>query len=90
MPAHTVVTVTEQKWNGIKNGELLSLAAAEFDAFLTADQNLGYQQNVEDLSLAVIVLVAYSNRISDLSPLLPNLEKALTNLVSKSYVLVRA
>ena len=90
MPAHTVVTVTEQKWNGIKNGELLSLAAAEFDAFLTADQNLGYQQNVEDLSLPVIVLVAYSNRISDLSPLLPNLEKALTNLVSKSYVLVRA
>ena len=66
---HKVITVSERGWNGIKNGRLLALAANEFDAFLTADQNLGYQQNRAELSLAVVVLVAFSNRISDLTPL---------------------
>jgi hypothetical protein len=35
---HEVVTVTEQGWSGIVNGELLKLAATEFDVFLTVDQ----------------------------------------------------
>ena len=65
LPGHAVMTVTERGWNGIKNGRLLALAAPEFDAFLTADQNLGYQQNQGALALAVVVLVARSNRIAD-------------------------
>ena len=40
---HEVVTVTEQGWSGIENGELLKLAATEFDVFLTVDQNLSFQ-----------------------------------------------
>ena len=43
---HEVLTVTEYGWSGIKNGKLLTLAEAEFDVFLTIDQNLKYQQNV--------------------------------------------
>ena len=33
-------------WASKRNGELLALAAAEFDAFLTVDRNLSYQQDV--------------------------------------------
>lgn len=39
-----VHTVAEMGWAGVKNGELLLRAAAEFDVFLAADRNLPHQQ----------------------------------------------
>ncbi len=56
-------------WAGIKNGELLALAQAEFDVFITVDQNLSFQQNLSQFDIAVIVLQAPSNRLADLKPL---------------------
>jgi len=58
-------------WASKKNGELLALAAADFDVFLTSDRNLSHQQNVSVFDIAVIVLIATSNRIDDLRPLVP-------------------
>lgn len=37
LEGHTIITVPEQGWAGIKNGELLRLAEAEFDVFITID-----------------------------------------------------
>ena len=37
---HTVTTVVEAGWSGVKNGRLLELAAGQFDVFITADRNL--------------------------------------------------
>jgi len=51
---HEVVTVTEQGWSGNKNGELLNLAATEFDIFLTVDQNLSFQQNLRNFNIGII------------------------------------
>ena len=59
LPSHSVKTVIEMGWGGVKNGSLSALAAKEFDAFLTVDKNLPYQQNVANLPVAVIVLEAY-------------------------------
>ena len=88
---HEVVTVSEMNWRGVKNGKLLALAAAErFDAFLTADQNLGYQQNLKLLPLSVVILGARSNRLGDYLPLIENLKLTLNSLEPKSYVTVRA
>jgi len=43
---HTVVTTWYQGWSGLKNGALLTAAEATgFDLFITADQELSYQQN---------------------------------------------
>ena len=56
LPRHSVKTVVEMGWVGVKNGALLALAANEFDTFLTVDKNLPYQRNVANLSVAVIVL----------------------------------
>lgn len=58
-------------WAAFKNGELLTTAEAEFDVFLTVDQNIQHQQNLQDRPLAIIVLVARNNRLETLSPLMP-------------------
>jgi hypothetical protein len=90
LPHHEVKTVVEMGWSGIKNGDLLKRAAPGFDAFITVDKNLPYQQNVSSLALAVVVLDAHSNELSTLLPLLPKLEQTLTTLVPRTYVKVGA
>ena len=85
-----VKTVVEMGWGGVKNGDLLALAAKEFDAFLTVDKNLPYQQNVVNLPVAVIVLEAYSNELSALLPLVHNLEQALSRLQPSTFIWVGA
>jgi hypothetical protein len=75
-------------WSGVKNGKLLALAANEFEAFVTVDKNLPYQQNLATLPLAVVVLDSLSNELHALVPLIPNLEKALASLKPRTYVLV--
>jgi hypothetical protein len=76
---HNARTVPEMGWASKRNGELLALAAAEFDVFLTVDRNLSYQQDVSAFDIVVIVLVARSNAIDDLRPLAPKILEALTN-----------
>ena len=73
-------------WAGVKNGKLLALAANEFDAFLTVDKNLPYQQNLTTLPIAVLVLDAVSNELSELLLLVPALERELSSLKSRTYV----
>jgi hypothetical protein len=70
---HEAKTVPEAGWASKENGELLALAASEFDVFVTVDRNLTFQQNLADLEIAVIVLVARSNRLVDLLPLVSGL-----------------
>ena len=67
-----VSTVQRMGWAGSKNGELLELAAAhDFDAFITADRGIEYQQNPDGLPLPVVVLLARRTRIQELQLLLP-------------------
>ena len=55
--SHTVVTTWYQGWSGLKNGALLSAAeAAGFDLFITADQEVSYQQNLTGRKMALLVL----------------------------------
>jgi hypothetical protein len=64
-------------WTTIANGRLLALASQRFDAFVTVDRNLSFQQNLPSFSIAVIVLRAKTNRLADLRPLLPDLLVAI-------------
>jgi len=90
LPGHDVRTVAAMGWTGKRNGELLQLAADDFDALLTADQNLEHQQNLGTLPIAVIVLVAPTNRIDSLRPLIPTLLQTLQTLTRYQLVHVRA
>jgi shikimate 5-dehydrogenase len=80
LPGHDVKTVVEMGWGGAKNGVLLALAAKDFDAFITVDRNLPYQQNLAALPVSVVVLKAVSNELAMLLPLLPELEVTLASL----------
>jgi predicted nuclease of predicted toxin-antitoxin system len=74
LTGHRTRTVQQCGWAGLRNGELLRRAAADaFDIFLTADQNLTYQQNLVGSRLCVIVLVARTNTLEDLIPLVSGL-----------------
>ena len=55
---HTVVTAYEQGWNDIRNGDLLQRAeTADFDAIITTDQNIRYQQNLTGRKISIVVLL---------------------------------
>jgi hypothetical protein len=66
---HEVRTARQMGWTAIKNGELLALASEHFDAFITVDRNLSFQQNLAAFRIGVVVLRARSNRLADLRPL---------------------
>jgi predicted nuclease of predicted toxin-antitoxin system len=80
LPGHEARTVQQMGWSGISNGKLLTLMRGQFDAFITVDSNLAYQQNLSTLPVAVVVLRAPSNKIEDLRPLLPRLLATLAVL----------
>ena len=53
---HTVATAFEMGWSNLENGELLAAAEGKFEALVTTDQNLRYQQNLQGRRLAILVL----------------------------------
>jgi len=77
LTGHDVRTTPEMGWAGKKNGELLRLAGVEFDVFLTADQNLTYQQNLQTSKIGILVLVTSDNRLESHLSLLPQIRKLL-------------
>lgn len=77
-------------WTAIKNGALLTLAAQHFDAFITVDRNLQFQQNTTTLPLPVILLRAQTNRLADLVPLIPALDRVLAGGVANGVTSVDA
>jgi predicted nuclease of predicted toxin-antitoxin system len=80
LTGHEVRTVQQVGWAGVSNGELLRRAAADFDVFVTVDRNLTFQQSLSNLEVAVVVLVAVSNDIDALRPLMPRVMQALVTL----------
>jgi PIN like domain len=86
---HDVHTVRSMGWAGKKNGELMTLiAGANFEALVTVDQNLPYQQNVPALVFGIVVLAAKSNKVADLLPLVPKALIALQTLQPGTCVAV--
>ncbi|HEY9890618.1 MAG TPA: DUF5615 family PIN-like protein [Candidatus Sericytochromatia bacterium] len=84
---YEVRTVVEMGWSGKKNGELLQLMVQEsFAVLLTTDQNLRYQQNLQQAAIAVIVLVAPSNRLPELVPLMPSVRSMLDELAPGTVI----
>lgn len=77
---HESVTVQRRGWSSIKNGKLLALAAGEFDVVLTADKGMEYQQNISTLPVAVLIVLARSNRLEDMAPAVPSILAALQDL----------
>ncbi len=87
---HDLATVPEVGWRGLKNGELLRRAATAFDAFVSIDQGLTYQQNLQGTKLAIVLFVAPNNRIETLRPLMPQVLAALDKISSGEIIRITA
>lgn len=75
---HEIYTAADKGWTGISNGRLLTLLVEnQFDALLTFDKNLQYQQNFTKYTISVIVLNAPDNSYSTLKQLVEKLNKLL-------------
>jgi hypothetical protein len=78
---HEVASAAEMGWKGIKNGELMRLAAdAGFNAFLTADKNIRHQQNISKYQIAVIVFDVFRNTLEALREKLPEMYELLPTI----------
>lgn len=72
--AHDVFTVADMGWQAKKNGELLGLMIMHgFEALVTMDKNLQYQQNIGKFPIKLIVLDAPNNKLETLRPLVVKL-----------------
>ena len=77
-------------WAGTGNGALLRLAADNGDAVLTVDRGFAHQQNLDDLPLPVVVMLAASNRPDDLRPLVPKVIGVLSATLERRIYRISA
>lgn len=69
LTGHDVSAVVERGWSSKRNSDLLKLMLSEgFEVFVTVDQNLSFQQNVAAAGVAVVVVVARTNRFKEIRP----------------------
>jgi hypothetical protein len=80
LPGHQVDSVVGQGWAGLKNGPLLQRMHGEYDALVTMDRSLEFQQDVAALPFGVLLVRAASNRMAHLAPLVPAILEALSSL----------
>lgn len=86
-----VRTVQQMGWAGVQNGALLQLAARHgFDALVSADKNMEYQQSPSELAIAVIVLTTRDNRLAALQTLMPSVIELLDGEPASGFYRVDA
>ncbi len=87
LPGHDVHTVPDMGWSGKKDGELLRLMSGQgFEALVAVDRGIQRQQNLQATGVAAIVLVATSNRLANLVPLMPAALTALGTIMPGDVV----
>jgi predicted nuclease of predicted toxin-antitoxin system len=79
VPLHDALTVQDMDWHGKKNGELLKLLIEhEFEAFVTADKKMRYEQNWRNYTIAVIFLDVPNLKYDTVKQLVPQVLALLT------------
>ena len=73
LPGHSVKTAREAGLNRLSDGVMLDAAHGKFDIIVTVDKSLRFQQRMMGRTFSLIVLRTRSNRIKDLSRLIPQL-----------------
>lgn len=82
---HAVTEARELGWDRLRNGELLDAAEkAGFEIFVTPDQNIRYQQNLEGRNIAIVVLSV--GRWTLVKPYLSQIAEAVNAATPGSYV----
>ena len=84
LAGHECKTAQQMGWKSIKNGELLQLAEARFDLFLTSDQNLRYQQNLAGRRIAIIELS--TNKLRRVQAAAEALQQAIVSIKQADFL----
>lgn len=88
-PEFEVSTISDNGWNGIKNGKLLSLMDEnKFDYLITLDKNLSYQQNLDKFNVKVILVDIKDARIDFIYPLVSKIIEILKSNISEKFITV--
>jgi hypothetical protein len=77
---YEVTTVPKERLAGTKDTPLLHAVRDKFEVLVTVDRNLQFEQNIQHLPVAVMVLYGRSNRLVDLKPLVPELLRELNHI----------
>jgi len=81
---HVVDTTAECGWSTLLNGELIARAEQDrYQAIVTTDQNLKYQQNLRDRTIRILVL--QSTSWPRISKRIVAIREALDNLPVGGY-----
>jgi len=84
---HDCQTASYARLSGLKNGALLTAAeSAGFDVLLTTDQGIPHQQNLVMRRISIVILCAPTNRLADLTLLLPAALLALDSIAHGQVV----
>lgn len=62
--------------------------APQFDALLTGNQDLPFQQNLRASNIGVALVLAETHRIKELRPLVPQIREALSHVKTGELVRV--
>jgi predicted nuclease of predicted toxin-antitoxin system len=81
LPGHRTDTTHQRRWSDLDDGPLLDAAEAAYDAFVTMDQNLRFQQNLRGRRLRIVVVHAPRNTLPVLAPLAPAVLAALAEMM---------
>ena len=87
---HDVSTVDEAGLKGLKNGALLRAANGNFDVLVTVDKSISHQQNLRLFQIAVVLLIAKTNKYEHLKPLVPQTLEALKSLKSGGFLRIES
>lgn len=90
LPGHEVESVPLIGWAGVENGELLERAQTRFEIFITMDSKMVRELNIPNSKLALIVLKAPSNTLSDTFPLMPKVLAQLTTAKAGTVIVISA
>ncbi len=80
LPGHRVDTVHQRRWSDLDDGPLLDAMEPEYAAFITADQSLRYQQNLQGRRIRILVLRSFRTSLPALAPSAPGVLTALSEM----------
>jgi predicted nuclease of predicted toxin-antitoxin system len=83
---HHCTTVREAGFGSKENGELLALAEGNYDVLVTIDKNIRHQQNMSGRHIAILIIRAPSNDISDIEPRISEALVALQSIQAGQIV----
>lgn len=86
--AHTVRHAKDLGWQGMLNGMLVVKVASEFDVMITVDKGMRHQTKIAGSSLSILVLDCLTNRLDDLLPFVPQIERSLPFVKPGEYIVI--